>query len=325
MALAASSADPETLRALDTAADAAAARGAPAAAAELVELAIGLGGDQPERRIHAAEHHFNAGDAERARALLEETLDKLPSGHAARNRAQPDGRSTPLRRQLDRSRRCSRARARRRRGQPGLAGADPDRACIRPTNDREVRRVVGQCTQGGDTRRATRRSGPHQQSARDVGPVELHVRTRGRRDQSATGAWSWKIPTSTCSPRSAPAWIEASGAGLDRAAGRGPGAEWRRCTADAPSAAPRTTSWPSPAASTLIEIWRGNFVEAARLADEAMERAEQGGGITGHRPFHAGDGGRLPWARTAMRAPMPRPPWTSRGEVRHRASPSGPS
>jgi DNA-binding CsgD family transcriptional regulator len=28
----------------------------------------------------------------------------------------------------------------------------------------------------------------------------------------------------------------------------------------------------------LIEIWRANFVEAARLADEAMERAEQGGG-----------------------------------------------
>ena len=71
MALAASSADPETLNALDTAADEAAARGAPAAAAELVELAIGLGGDLPERRIRAAEHHFNAGDPERARALLE--------------------------------------------------------------------------------------------------------------------------------------------------------------------------------------------------------------------------------------------------------------
>src|SRR4029077_17971126 len=80
MALAASSADPETLRALDTAADEAAASGAPAAAAELMELAIGLGGDQPERRIHAAEHHFNAGDPERARALLDETLDKLSSG-----------------------------------------------------------------------------------------------------------------------------------------------------------------------------------------------------------------------------------------------------
>jgi len=80
MALAASSADPETLHALDTAADEAAARGAPAAAAELVELAIGLGGDNPERRINGAVHHFHAGDPERARASLEPTLDVLAAG-----------------------------------------------------------------------------------------------------------------------------------------------------------------------------------------------------------------------------------------------------
>jgi DNA-binding CsgD family transcriptional regulator len=80
MALAASSADPETLKALDAAADTARARGAPAAAAELVELAIGLGGDKPSRRIRAAEHHFKAGDADRARALLESTLGALKPG-----------------------------------------------------------------------------------------------------------------------------------------------------------------------------------------------------------------------------------------------------
>jgi DNA-binding CsgD family transcriptional regulator len=80
MALATSRADPETLKALDTAADAARARGAPAAAAELVELAIGLGGDTPSRRIRAAEHHFKAGDADRARALLEPTIDELRPG-----------------------------------------------------------------------------------------------------------------------------------------------------------------------------------------------------------------------------------------------------
>ena len=80
MALAASSADPETLSSLDEAADSAHARGAPAAAAELVELAIGLGGDTPERRIRAAEHHFQAGDAPLARRLLEPTLDALPPG-----------------------------------------------------------------------------------------------------------------------------------------------------------------------------------------------------------------------------------------------------
>ena len=80
MALAAASADPETLRALDTAAEAARARGAPAAAAELVELAIGLGGDKPSRRIRAAEHHFKSGDADRARTLLESTIDHLHPG-----------------------------------------------------------------------------------------------------------------------------------------------------------------------------------------------------------------------------------------------------
>jgi DNA-binding CsgD family transcriptional regulator len=80
MALAASSADPETLKALDTAADAARVRGAPAAAAELVELAIALGGDKPSRRIRAAEHHFKAGDAARAKALLESTVDQLQPG-----------------------------------------------------------------------------------------------------------------------------------------------------------------------------------------------------------------------------------------------------
>jgi DNA-binding CsgD family transcriptional regulator len=80
MALAASRADPDTLKALDTAADAARARGAPAAAAELLELAIRLGGNSPSRQIRAAGHHFKAGDAERARTLLEPTIDELRPG-----------------------------------------------------------------------------------------------------------------------------------------------------------------------------------------------------------------------------------------------------
>jgi ATP/maltotriose-dependent transcriptional regulator MalT len=80
MALAAASADPETLKALDAAADAARARGSPGAAAELVELAIGLGGDTLSRRLRAAEHHFKAGDTERAEALLEAALHTLRPG-----------------------------------------------------------------------------------------------------------------------------------------------------------------------------------------------------------------------------------------------------
>lgn len=66
--------EPQTLEALDTAARLARMRGAPAAAAELLELAIGLGGDTAARRILCATHHFNAGNAAHARTMLEQTL-----------------------------------------------------------------------------------------------------------------------------------------------------------------------------------------------------------------------------------------------------------
>jgi hypothetical protein len=81
LALAATSGDEVTLRALDQAAESARMRGAPVAAAELVDLAIGLGGDTPERRLRSALHHFDAGDQERARAVLEETIDGLAPGN----------------------------------------------------------------------------------------------------------------------------------------------------------------------------------------------------------------------------------------------------
>lgn len=80
LALGAITADAETLRALDQAADSARMRGAPAAAAELTDLAIGLGGDTPDRRIASARHHFNAGDPARAQALLEEAMAQLEPG-----------------------------------------------------------------------------------------------------------------------------------------------------------------------------------------------------------------------------------------------------
>ena len=80
LALAATSGDEVTLRALDTAAESARIRGAPAAAAELMDLAIGLGGDTADRRLRSALHHFDAGDQERARAVLEETIERLEPG-----------------------------------------------------------------------------------------------------------------------------------------------------------------------------------------------------------------------------------------------------
>lgn len=80
LALSATTGDPETLRALDDAAASAHARGAPAAAAELLNLAIELGGDTPQRRILLATHTFDAGDPARARVLLEQAIADLEPG-----------------------------------------------------------------------------------------------------------------------------------------------------------------------------------------------------------------------------------------------------
>ena len=74
LALAATSGDHLTLDSLDTAAELARVRGAPTAAAELIELAIGLGGDTPQRQIKLAGHRFNSGDGGSARVLLEDIV-----------------------------------------------------------------------------------------------------------------------------------------------------------------------------------------------------------------------------------------------------------
>ena len=78
LALGSVSADDEILAALDQAAETARARGAPAAAAELVDLAIGLGGDTPWRRIKSAENHFLAGDTAQAGTVLGATDEMEP-------------------------------------------------------------------------------------------------------------------------------------------------------------------------------------------------------------------------------------------------------
>ncbi|MGH3676980.1 MAG: helix-turn-helix transcriptional regulator [Mycobacterium sp.] len=80
LAMAVAWGDPNTLKSLDRAAELARARGAPAAAAELLDLAIRLGGDTAERRILLAANHFDAGNAARARVLLEETIAALEPG-----------------------------------------------------------------------------------------------------------------------------------------------------------------------------------------------------------------------------------------------------
>ncbi len=80
LAMAATHGDELTLISLDEAADMARSRGAPVAAAELLDLAIGLGGGNPERRILSAAHHFDAGEPAHARALLQDTIEGLEPG-----------------------------------------------------------------------------------------------------------------------------------------------------------------------------------------------------------------------------------------------------
>ena len=80
LALGSAAGEPDTLNALDTAAAVTRVQGAPATAAELVDLAIRLGGDTPMRRLLSANHHFAAGDAARARTVLEPVIGSLPPG-----------------------------------------------------------------------------------------------------------------------------------------------------------------------------------------------------------------------------------------------------
>jgi DNA-binding CsgD family transcriptional regulator len=80
LALSSTSADDEVLRSLDAAAEVARGRGAPSAAAELVDLARRLGGDDVTRRLRAAADHFQAGDTTAAQPLLESALEELESG-----------------------------------------------------------------------------------------------------------------------------------------------------------------------------------------------------------------------------------------------------
>lgn len=79
LALASTTGDPSTLQALDEAAEVTAAKGAPAVAAELLELAIKLGGDTPIRRLRAAEQHFRSGTLHQARSHVQSTIDDLPA------------------------------------------------------------------------------------------------------------------------------------------------------------------------------------------------------------------------------------------------------
>jgi DNA-binding CsgD family transcriptional regulator len=85
LALATDAQDVEVAAALDQAAQSALARGAPSAAAELLELAIertppGEGADLRAGKIAVAQAHFRSGAIARANAVLQELVDELPPG-----------------------------------------------------------------------------------------------------------------------------------------------------------------------------------------------------------------------------------------------------
>src|SRR4029077_3076738 len=85
LALSAEEPDEEIAAALQAAARRAAARGAPDAAADLLEQArrltpAGEGDERRRRGIEAAERHFEAGEVGHARALLEEVVQESPHG-----------------------------------------------------------------------------------------------------------------------------------------------------------------------------------------------------------------------------------------------------
>jgi len=84
MALAAEKPDATVAAELDSAAEQAAARGAPAAAAELSELAAQLTPEDPalsrRRRRRAADFYRLAGDPARAQAMLEPLLGEVSAG-----------------------------------------------------------------------------------------------------------------------------------------------------------------------------------------------------------------------------------------------------
>lgn len=85
LALAATEGTAELLDALDVASELARKRGAPSAAAELLDLGLELGGHTPERQIRSAAHHVGAGNPRRARELLDQAISRSGPGSLRAN------------------------------------------------------------------------------------------------------------------------------------------------------------------------------------------------------------------------------------------------
>jgi DNA-binding CsgD family transcriptional regulator len=276
MALGAASADPETLQALDAAAVAARARGAPAAAAELVELAIGVGGDKPSRRIRAAEHHFKAGDADRARSLLESTIDhmrpgllrsialNLLAGIRIYDDAFADAASL-LKRALD--------------------DADRNLAVLAQTL-MSLAFAQGMSGEFDDSLRSARQAVKHAEELAQPGLISrtlallvaaTFLQGQGVDEPSLQRALELEdLDADSSIPFCASAvhaLVLAWTGELDKASTVMQSVRLRCVKLGAEADMMAVTGY-----CTLIETWRGNFVEAAQLAQATIEQAEQVGG-----------------------------------------------
>ena len=85
LSLATDTADADVSAELEAAAEIAAGRGAPSAAAELMEQAVrltpaSLPDDRRRRLATAAEHHYSAGDQPRSQSILETLIEDMPPG-----------------------------------------------------------------------------------------------------------------------------------------------------------------------------------------------------------------------------------------------------
>ncbi|WP_241524264.1 helix-turn-helix transcriptional regulator [Mycobacterium paraense] len=273
LALSDATGEPRTLEALDTAADLARRRGAPAAAAELLELAIGLGGDSPERRIRSATYHFNAGDAARARAVLEQTVERpAPAGlraEALRLLGQwslLDGSSREAADLLDRALRDAGDDKALRTlilvplsfallnvGEPERAAESVDEAVASATAHGNssllsqavgmrvlVRFLLGAGLDEAGLRRAVELEDPEAPAS-----AQLRPRMHGAITLAGTGR-------------------------LDQARG-----EFRAMRREYIERGEESELMMFAFHSGLNEIWRGDFAEASLIADDAMERALQ--------------------------------------------------
>jgi DNA-binding NarL/FixJ family response regulator len=279
LALATSRKDPEILEALDDAANAARARGAPAAAAELVDLAIKLGGDSPSRRLRSAGHHFRAGDTDAAHAVLTPGIAAMRPGTLRALALNLLAGIWIYRRSFD-----------------AAAGALKD--AVRDAEDNTA--VLAQTLLMLSFAQAN--SGEYIEALRNSEEAVKYAEELGIDILTSQALADWQILSALC------------GNGFDEAALRR-ALDLENLDVDVPipfrghSAAAQVLSWAGrldeahehmqvlrrrcidrgadsdmlfvAVWDTLINVWRADFAAGAETADDAMERAEQMGGDHG--------------------------------------------